>query len=156
LKTTKFTFTVSLSEPVGYAIEVEARTFPGTASAKEDYVPIAESKDPWVWPVILKFSRGMTKRYLTVAVRADKKPELDEWFFVKLYCKYEDAEMVDGEGKGTILDDDSPGAQNAATSRDAAANALLGRAAFAACFEQLGRKKNDKDAASADVILTAP
>jgi hypothetical protein len=151
---TKFTFTLTLSNPSDKTILVTYFTSARTASPQDhDYTPVVEF-DLHKPPGKVTFAPRITTRSLTVLVYQDKKVEPDEWFLVGLWDA-KNATIADMEGKGTILNDDAAGGQSAATSRDAALNQLAGPGQLAAYFEPLGRKKNDKDAAAADLILAA-
>jgi hypothetical protein len=92
-----FTFTVSLSAAFDQAITVNYATASGTATAGSDY----QSKTGSV-----TFAPGETTKKITVAVIGDKQKELNETFFVNLSGAV-GAEIIDGQGLGTILNDDS-------------------------------------------------
>ena len=95
--TTAFTFTVSLSAPSGKWVYVDFATANGTATAGDsDY--IAASGTVWIEP-------GQTTTTITVEVRGDKKKEANEAFFVNLSGPT-DATIADGQGLGTIVNDD--------------------------------------------------
>ena len=89
-------FTVTLSEASGQAVTVDYETSDGTAKATLDYT--AESGT-------LTFGAGILTRTISVAVADDKVVEEDETFAVTLRDAT-NATIVDGEGVGTIEDDD--------------------------------------------------
>jgi hypothetical protein len=94
-----FAFTVSLSSPSGKFVTFYADTVDGTASvAGNDFYRNTQgphSIDP-----------GLTSYVVNVAVRGDRTSEADETFFVNLTSAAE-ATVADGQGVGTILNDDS-------------------------------------------------
>jgi hypothetical protein len=53
----------------------------------------------------LTFAPGETIKTITVQIKGDKKKEADETFFVNL-SGAANATMLDGQGLGTILNDD--------------------------------------------------
>jgi Calx-beta domain/FG-GAP-like repeat len=96
--TTKFVFTVSLSKASNAAVTVNYATANGTAKTNDnDYT--AKSG-------MLTFAPGQTSKTVTILVKGDKKNEADESFFVNL-SRARGAEIDDGQGLGTILNDDS-------------------------------------------------
>ena len=98
----KVTFKVVLSEPSDQTVTVEYATKDGSATStdtskkKGDYAP--ENG-------ILTFAPGETNGEITVSVKGDRKREGDETFFVVL-SNPSNATIEDGEGTGTISDDD--------------------------------------------------
>ena len=71
-------------------------TADGTADAGSDYY--AESG-------VLTFPSGQTTKTIGIAVKGDRKREADETFFVNL-SNESGAQIQDGQGVGTILNDD--------------------------------------------------
>src|ERR1044072_232126 len=106
------TFTLSLSGPSVEAIAVRATTAPGTATASSDYNPI---------DTVAIFQPGTVTRTVDVAIIGDTDLESNETFFVNITETF-GASIADGQGVGTILDDDTllvleesgPAAQQAA------------------------------------------
>jgi hypothetical protein len=106
------TFTVTLSGPSVEAIAIRAITAPGTATATTDYGSIN---------VVLAFSPGTVTRTVDVGIAGDTNLEPNETFSVNLSEPF-GTTIADGEGVGTILDDDTllvleesgPAAQQAA------------------------------------------
>jgi Ca2+-binding RTX toxin-like protein len=95
--TTPFAFTVSLSRPSAFATTVDYATADGTATvADNDYQPTSGT---------LTFQPGETSKTVTVVVNGDNKFELDENFFVNL-SNPSNGTFGDGQGEGTILNDD--------------------------------------------------
>jgi Calx-beta domain/FG-GAP-like repeat len=95
--TTSFTFTVALSAPSSQVVTVHFATADGTALvADNDYLSNSG---------MLTFQPGQTSKSVTVSVRGDKKAEADETFFVNL-SSAQNALIDDGQGVGTILNDD--------------------------------------------------
>jgi Calx-beta domain len=95
--TTLMTFTVTLSAAQGEAVTVSYATANGTAIAGEDYLAALDT---------LTFAPGETTKTFTVEVLGDATGELDETFFVNLGGASSNAFVADGQGRGTILDDD--------------------------------------------------
>ena len=95
-KTTEFVFMVTLSAASTSTVRVSWATADGTALAGSDYLPASG---------ILKFSPGLTVNAITVKVKGDRTKEPDETFFVNLSAPKR-ATIADGQGLGTILNDD--------------------------------------------------
>jgi len=89
-------FKVTLSPASGLPVTVDFTTADGTATAPSDYVPTKET---------LTFSPGRTIQFITVKVMGDRRVEQEETFLVKLNNAI-NASIADGEGVGTIHDDD--------------------------------------------------
>jgi ribosomal protein L35AE/L33A len=90
------TFTVSLNTPSGLPTSVQYATVDGTASAPADYAAASGT---------LNFAAGETTKTVTVLVNGDALNELTETFFVDL-ASPSGATIVDGQGVGTIANDD--------------------------------------------------
>jgi probable HAF family extracellular repeat protein len=90
------TFTVSLSVAYDVAVTVHYQTANGSATAGSDYA--AASGD-----VII--AAGQTTKTFTVAVIGDRLAEPNETFFVNLSSPT-NATIADGQGQGTIVDDE--------------------------------------------------
>ena len=97
--TTTFTFNVSLSVASGLASSVNFSTASGTATAGIDYQATSGT---------VNFAAGETVKTATVTVNTDLISELNETFFVNLTAPL-NLTIADGQGIGTILDDDNPG-----------------------------------------------
>ncbi|MCK6622862.1 MAG: T9SS type A sorting domain-containing protein [Calditrichaceae bacterium] len=91
-------FTVTLSGSTGQTVTVNYATANGTAAQGSDYT--AQSGT-------LTFSGSTVTRAITVAVIGDLTVEPDETFFVNL-SGATNATIGDGQGLGTILNDDVP------------------------------------------------
>ena len=94
-------FTVSLSAPSGRTVSVGYATADnpaGGALAGTDYVATGN---------ILNFTPGQMTRTFTVQVTGDTLDEIDETYFVDLSSPV-NATITDGQGVGTITDDDNP------------------------------------------------
>jgi hypothetical protein len=87
---------VSLSAASSQAVVVNYATADGTATAGSDYVATAGT---------LTFAPGETSKSITVQVKGDSLPEPNETFFVNLSSPT-NATIADGQGQGTILDDE--------------------------------------------------
>ena len=96
--TTLLTFTARLSEASDQYVTVDYETADGTAVGGADYDPVVGT---------ITFPPGATSRSVTVAVdRGDRMHEDDETFTVNLTGG--GATVADGQGVGTIRDDDGP------------------------------------------------
>jgi hypothetical protein len=89
-------FTVSLSQASDQTVTVQFSTADGSASAPSDY----QSRSGTI-----TFAAGDTSETVTVAVNGDTIDELDETFLVNL-TSATNATIGDGQGVGTIRDDD--------------------------------------------------
>ncbi|MCR6663349.1 MAG: lamin tail domain-containing protein [Luteimonas sp.] len=96
--TTPFFFTISLSQPAGEdGASVDWATADGTATvADNDYIAASGTAT---------FIEGQTSLTISVAVVGDTTTELDETFFVNLSNPV-GAEILAGQGTGTIVNDD--------------------------------------------------
>jgi len=91
------TFTLTLSGPSVEAIAIRAITAPGTATAASDYNSIDS---------VAIFQPGIVTRTVDVGIIGDTNLELNETFVVNITEAF-GATIADGEGVGTILDDDT-------------------------------------------------
>lgn len=91
-------FTLTLDGPAVGNERVEVDSVDGSARRDSDYARIKD--------LVVKFPAGATTRTVTVKVFGDKQPEADETFSLAL-SKPGHVAVVDTEGIGTILDDDS-------------------------------------------------
>ena len=90
------TFTLTLSGPSVEAIAVRAITAAGTATATTDFTSVNQ---------VVVFQPGTVTRTLDVAIVGDTNLEADETFSVNLSEPF-GTTIADGQGAGTILDDD--------------------------------------------------
>jgi Calx-beta domain/FG-GAP-like repeat len=93
---TLFTFTVTLSAPAAGPVTVRYATSDGTARAGEDYTAASGT---------LTFAPGETSKTITIVVKGDKQKEANETFSLNL-TGATGAGILDGQGLGTILNDD--------------------------------------------------
>ena len=91
------TFTLTLSGPSVEAIAVRAITTAGTATAASDYNSVN---------VVVVFQPGTVTRTLDVGIIGDTNLESNETFSVNLSEPF-GTTISDGQGAGTILDDDT-------------------------------------------------
>lgn len=96
--TTAFNFTVTLSQPSAFPVSVNYATANGTATASVDYAATSGT---------LNFAPGETSKQVTVLVKGDTTPEIDEAF--ELVFSNPTNATVGSGGIGQILDDDSAG-----------------------------------------------
>jgi Ca2+-binding RTX toxin-like protein len=95
--TTAFAFTISLSQPSAFPTTVDFTTADGTATtADNDYQATSGT---------VTVPLGTTSEIITVLVNGDITVEPDESFFVNL-TNPTDGTIADGQGQGTILNDD--------------------------------------------------
>lgn len=97
--TTAATFTVSLSQPTSETISVAYATADGTATASSDYTAASGT---------VTFAPGVTSQSVAVQVVGDTVVEPDETFYVNLGAVTGNATVADGQGLGTIVNDDQP------------------------------------------------
>ncbi len=90
-------FTVTLSAPATGTVTAAWATADGTATAGSDYTAASGT---------VTFSAGTTTQPIAIAVAGDLLDENDEQFFVNL-SSASGATIADGQGLGTIVDDDS-------------------------------------------------
>ncbi|MBD9510839.1 Ig-like domain repeat protein [Ensifer sp. ENS10] len=96
--TTSFTFTISLDKPAGVGgVTFDIATANGTANAPGDYTTNSTSG---------QVSQGATDATFTVLALGDTDFESNETFFVNV-TNVAGATVVDSQGIGTILNDDS-------------------------------------------------
>jgi Calx-beta domain-containing protein len=89
-------FTVSLSAAVAQTVTVQYATADGTAVAGADYAPVSGT---------LTLPPGTVTRTVPVSILGDVLDEDDETFFLNLSAPV-NATIADGQGLGTIADDD--------------------------------------------------
>ncbi|HKU77811.1 MAG TPA: Calx-beta domain-containing protein [Pyrinomonadaceae bacterium] len=91
-------FTVTLSAPSDEIINVTVSTQPGTATNNADFGAGSQ---------VLEFKKGQTSETIDVFVIGDTLVEGTEQFFVNLSNLTGNATIADGQGMGTIVDDDT-------------------------------------------------
>ncbi len=114
---TNFRFTVTRAGSTSSAVSVSFATANGSATAGSDYTAISGT---------VSFAAGETTKTVTVSVKGDRTAELDEEFFVNLSNPTGGATLADGQGLGTIRNDDGPigsGAGRAAGAESGSATA---------------------------------
>src|SRR5207247_644903 len=95
---TPFVFTVTLSNASSQTVTVQYATADGTATvADTDYIAASGT---------VTFLPGQTSQPVTVTVNGDTKFEPNETFFVNLTLPT-NATISDGQGQGTIVNDDT-------------------------------------------------
>ncbi|MDB6174135.1 MAG: Na-Ca exchanger/integrin-beta4 [Chthoniobacteraceae bacterium] len=111
-------FVVRLSEPSDAPVSVAYSTADDTANAASDYSALSGT---------LVFAPGETQKLLDVAITADRLHELSETFFLNV-MNASGAAIADGQGVGTIQDDDLAGATPSLTiaATSAAEDSLAG------------------------------
>ena len=103
--TTNFTFTVSLSAPAGAGgVTFDIATADGTA---QDDNPVTEDNDYVAKSLTSQtIPAGSSTYSFTVLVNGDTTPETNETFFVNV-TTVSGATVTDGQGQGTIVNDDA-------------------------------------------------
>ena len=96
--TTPATFTVTLSAASSFTVTVNYATADNTATSPSDYQSTSGT---------LTFNPGETTKPVTVLVNGDTTFEQSESFFVNLSSPT-NATILDGQGVGTITNDDPP------------------------------------------------
>ena len=97
--TTSATFTVTLSPAASGTVTVNYATADGSATtANSDYAASSG---------VVTFNMGESVKTITVMVNGDMTPEFNETFFVNLSAA-SGASILDGQGLGTITNDDGP------------------------------------------------
>ncbi len=99
--TTIFAFQVTLSEAADEDVTFDWQTAPGTALGGLDFVEVAPG-------TLGTIGAGDTTTTLSVTVLGETFEEDNETFFVNLSNPSANAIILDGQGVGTILDDDRP------------------------------------------------
>jgi hypothetical protein len=94
--TSSAVFTVTLAPTSTQPVTVAYATVDGAATAGDDYVAAAGA---------LTFSPGQATRLVSIDVNGDEEDEPDETFTLALSDAV-NADIVDGRGQGTIIDDD--------------------------------------------------
>src|SRR5262249_38550289 len=94
-----FRFAVSLDQPQTAPVTVDFATADGTATAPGDYVPNTGT---------VTFAPGETAKTVAVQVKGDTTVERDETLDVNLANATGNATIADGQGIGTIANDDLP------------------------------------------------
>jgi uncharacterized repeat protein (TIGR01451 family) len=103
--TTTFTFTVSLSAPAAVPVTFDIATADGTA---QDGTPAGEDNDYVARSLTGQtISAGQQTFTFDVPVNGDANVETNETFFVNV-TNVSGATVLDGQGLGTIQNDDSP------------------------------------------------
>ena len=95
---TTYNFTVTLSPASNSTVTVKYATVNGTAAAGSDYVAVSPPKQ-------ITFSPGQTSKPVSISIKGDVAKETNETFFVNLSAPM-GATLFDGQGKGTIQNDD--------------------------------------------------
>jgi Calx-beta domain/PKD domain/K319L-like, PKD domain len=94
---TNFVFTVTRSGPLTEAVSLMYATAPITATGTSDYTNAAS---------VLSLAAGQATGTITIKVKGDTIVEPDETFAVNLSVLIGSATLADGQGIGTILNDD--------------------------------------------------
>lgn len=97
--TSTLTFNITQSAVSGFTTSVNYSTANGTATAGIDYIAGSGT---------VNFAPGEVLKTVAVTVNSDLVPEIDETLFVNLSAPV-NLTISDGQGVGTILDDDNPG-----------------------------------------------
>ncbi len=94
-------FDITLSHPSDETVSVQVDTADGTANVADgDYAPVVGR--------IVAFSPGVTLQQTAVRINGDTAFEPDETFVVQLTSAVNALSIADGQGLGTLLNDDAP------------------------------------------------
>jgi uncharacterized delta-60 repeat protein len=117
---TSFEFTVSLSNPSSQTITVSRQTQNGTATtADSDYTALSAAT--------ITFNPNETQKQVTVNATGDTKIEPNEIFFLNL-SGASNATIADGQGQGTIENDDLSASQPCTITGTSGSDVLSGTA----------------------------
>ncbi len=142
------TFTVSLSQPAGTSgVTFDIATADGTASAGSDYV--VNSLTSQTIPA------GSTTYSFDVTVNGDVAPEANETFFVNV-TNVTGATVADGQGQGTIIDNDAPHLSIADVSHNEGNAGTTSYVFTVSLTQPAGASGVSFDIATADASATAP
>ncbi|HYZ18358.1 MAG TPA: Calx-beta domain-containing protein [Gaiellaceae bacterium] len=139
-------FLVSLSAPSPQTVGVSYATANGTATAPADYVAAAGT---------LTFAPGETAKPVAVGVNGDVFDELDEAFFVNLSAPV-NGTVGDGQGVGTITDDDAEPALSVNDLTVTEGNSGTTNATFVVTLSAASGRSVTVDYATSDGTATAP
>ncbi|MCP4542916.1 MAG: hypothetical protein GY832_37835, partial [Chloroflexi bacterium] len=137
------TFTVTLSAASTFDVAVDYATRDGTATAPDDYSAIATQT--------MNISAGDTTGNVVVTINDDGLNEGLESFYVRLGSPI-NATIGDGEGEGTIIDDDGPPALSI---NDVTVDETDGTAVFEITLSKVGGADVDVNYATGDGTATA-
>ena len=144
--TANVTFTATLSAASGKTVTVGYATADGTATAPADYTLATGT---------LTFNPGVLTRTFTVAVVGDTRDEFDETFVANLSSPV-NATIADGQGVGTILDNDPIPTLSINNVTVTEVDAGTNTATFTATLSAASGKTVTVDYATSDVTATAP
>ena len=111
---TPFMFTITLATASTQTVTVNYVTANGTATTGD--------KDYTATSGTLTFTPGQTSKTVTVSVKGDRKVEGNETFFINLSSPT-NATLADGQGQGTIVNDDSASAGSEKSANGGSASA---------------------------------
>jgi len=144
---TAFTFIVSLSQPAGSGgVSFDIATANGTATAGTDYV--ASSVNALTIPA------GSSSATFTVQVMGDTLNEPNESFFVNV-TNVSGATVADGQGLGTIVNDDAVPALSVADASVTEGNSGTSTATFTVTLSAASGQTITVNYATADGTATA-
>ena len=144
--TANVTFTATLSAASGKTVTVGYATADGTATAPADYTSSTGT---------LTFNPGVLTRTFTVAVVGDTRDEFDETFLANLSSPV-NVTIADGQGVGTILDNDPIPSLSINNVTVTEVDAGTVTATFTATLSAASGKTVTVDYATSDVTATAP
>ena len=116
-------FTVTLAPTSGQTVTVQYATADGTAVASSDYTAVGNT---------LTFAPGELTKTIAVPVRGDTAIEANETFLVNL-SNATNAALTDGQGLGTITNDDAAPPATAASTAPATSATSATAPATSAC-----------------------
>src|SRR6266508_1053810 len=144
--TVNATFDVTLSQISSQTVTVDYATANVTATAPDDYLAASGT---------LTFQPGRTTRPVAVTVNGDTIDEEDETYFVNLSSPV-NATIVDGQGLGTITDDDGIPTLSIGDATVTEGNSGTVNATFTVTLSPASGQTVSVDYATADGTATAP
>jgi CSLREA domain-containing protein len=139
-------FAVTLSQPAASTVTVAYATADGTASQPGDYTAASGT---------VTFAPGDTSETVTVQVKGDTLDEVDETYTVGLSSP-QNATIGDGNGLGTITDDDAPPTVSIGDRNVVEGNSGTTAATFAVSLSAPSGKQVTVDYATADDTARQP
>lgn len=138
-------FTLTLSPPASQAVTVNYTTADGSARAGSDYVTASGS---------VVFAPGQTSKVVQVTVNGDANDETDETLTFRL-TSAQNADIIDGQATGTIVDDDGLSALTIADTRAVEGNSGRVTLVFDVTLSPATGNTVQVDYATADSSATA-
>jgi subtilisin family serine protease len=138
-----FTFIVSLSTAAAVQVRVNYATADGSATVADiDY---------YARSGVVTFNPGQTSKTVVIQAKGDRKIESDEVFFVNLSAPTGGASIDDGQGVGTIVNDDGAAATSFAFTSEAFSSSSVSTVALA--FDEIRQTVSPQGSSKAIEVL---